>query len=96
MRYPWHPLANHELLVCGATSHLDVASYLVTLPDGTTVALPIWMTEASAARDAVVRDVGLAARPALEALRLLVDEVREAWARSAPAARVPPAPGDLS
>ncbi|CAN5162602.1 hypothetical protein BH09GEM1_BH09GEM1_48210 [soil metagenome] len=96
MRYPWHPLANHELLVCGATSHLGVASYLVTLPDGTKVALPIWMTESRAARDAAVRDVGLASRPALEALRSLVDEVREAWARSASAASVPPAPGDPS
>ncbi len=96
MRYPWHPLANHELLVCGATSHRGVASYLVTLPDGTKVALPIWMTEARAARDAVVRNDALASRPALEALRALVDEVREAWARSASAASVPPASGEPS
>ena len=96
MRYPWHPLANHEFLVCGATSHLGVASYLVTLPDGTKVALPIWMTEARAAGDAEVRDVAVPSRLALEALRSLVDEVREAWARSASAASVPSAPGDPS
>ena len=96
MRYPWHPLANHEVLVSGATSHFGVASYLVTLPDGTKVALPIWMTEASAVRESVVRDDALASRPALEALRSLVDEVREAWARSASAASVPPPPGEPS
>jgi len=89
-------LANHEFLVCGATSHLGVASYLVTLPDGTKVALPIWMTEARAAGDAEVRDVAVPSRLALEALRSLVDEVREAWARSASAASVPSAPGDPS
>lgn len=94
MHYPWHPLANHELLVCGATSHLGVASYLVTLPDGTRVALPMWMTEARAACDAVLRDDALASRPALETLRSLIDEVREAWARSASTASVPSASGD--
>ena len=82
--------------MCGATSHLGIASYLVTQPDGTKVALPMWMTENRAARDAVLREVGLASLPALEALRSLVDEVREAWARSAASTRVPPASGDPS
>lgn len=96
MRYPWHPLANTEVIVCGGTSHLGVASYLVTLPDGTMCALPIWMTETHAAGDAVVRDVGLASRPALEALRSLVDEVRGEWARSADAVSVSSTSGDPS
>lgn len=82
--------------MCGATSHLGIASYLVTQPDGTKVALPMWMTEDRAARDAVLREVGLASLPAIEALRSLVDEVREAWARSAASTRVPPASGDPS
>lgn len=94
--YPWHPLANQALVVCGAMSHLGVASYVVTLPDGTKVTLPRWMTEARAARGAVVQEFGLASRPALEALRVLVDEVREGWARSAASASMPPLSGDQS
>jgi hypothetical protein len=89
-------LANSELLVTGATSHLGVASYLVTLPDGTTMALPIWMTEAPTVGDATVREVAVPSRRALEALRALVDDIREAWARSASAASVPSASGDQS
>lgn len=96
MTYPWHPLAGQELIVCGGTSHLGIASYLVTLPDGTQGALPMWMTEDGAARDAQLRDVGMASRSALEALRSLVDEVREAWARSAASTHVPPTSGDPS
>ena len=93
--YPWHPLSGQEMMVCGGMSHLGVASYLVTLPDGTQCALPIWMTDARAAHDAVIRDNGLASRPALELLRSLVDEIRDAWARSAASTSQPPASGDL-
>ena len=93
--YPWHPLSGREMIVCGGMSHLGVASYLIRLPDGTLCGLPIWMTEARAARDAVIRDDGLASRPALEALRALVDEIRDAWARSAASTSMPPASGDL-
>ena len=96
MVYPWHPLAGQEFVVCGGTSHLGVACYHITLVDGTRTALPIWMTEARAAGDAEVRDVAVPSRLALEALRSLVDEVHEAWARSASAASVPPPPGDPS
>ena len=74
-----------------------MASYLVTLPDGTKAALPIWMTEASAARDAEIRDCGVASLTALEELRTLVDEVRAGWARSTASATdciEPPASGD--
>ena len=93
--YPWHPLSGQAMIVCGCTTHVGVASYLVTLPDGTLCGLPIWMTEARAARDTVLRDDGLASRPALETLRSLVDEIRDAWARSAASTSMPPAPGDL-
>lgn len=36
------------------------------------------MTDASAGRDAVLRDDALVSRPALEALRSLIDEIRDA------------------
>ena len=58
-------------------SHLGVASYRVTPPDGTKVALPSWMTEEKAGYAAVLY-VGVLSRLALEAPRSLVDEVREA------------------
>ncbi len=90
--YPWHPLAGRELVVCGRVAHAGVASYLVTLPDDTKAALPIWMTEASAARDAELRDIGVASLAALEAARMLVDEVRAAWARSSASATNHPEP----
>ena len=93
--YPWHPLSGQEIIVCGRTSHGGVPSYLVTLPDGTLCGLPVWMTDARAARDAVLRDDGLASQSALEALRSLVDEIRDAWARSAASTSTPPASGDL-
>lgn len=79
----------------GGTSHLGVSSYLVTLPDGTQCAMPIWMTDASAGRDAMLCDDALVSRPALETLRSLIDEIRDAWARSAASPCVPPASGDL-
>ena len=46
-----------QVIACGGMSHAGVASYLITLVDGTKAALPIWMTEASAACDAEVREV---------------------------------------
>ena len=81
--------------MCGGTSHLGVACYHVTLVDGTRTALPIWMTEGAAAQRAELHDAGQVSVSALEALRSLVDEIRDAWARSAASTRMPPASGDL-
>jgi hypothetical protein len=75
-----------QLVACRGLAHAGVASYLVTLPDGTKAALPVWMTEASAARDAEIRDCGVASLRALHDLRAFVDEVRAGWARSAASA----------
>jgi hypothetical protein len=85
--------------VCGGLAHAGVASYLITLVDGTKAALPIWMTEASAARDADIRESGLVSVMALQDLRALVDEISAGWARSAASATdstEPPTSGDGS
>ena len=94
--YPWHALAGQQFVVCGGLSLLGVPSYVITLADGTKVALPRWMTEASAAHRAELHDVGLVSLTALVELRSLVDEVREAWTRSAASPSESPASGDLS
>lgn len=78
----------------GGTTHAGLACYVVTLADGTKSTLPIWMAEANAARGAEIRDVGVASLAALQELRGLVDEVREAWARSAASASEPTVSGD--
>ena len=92
--YPWHPLAGRQLVVCGRVAHAGVASYLVVVPDGTRAALPTWMTEASAGRDAEIRDCGVPSLAALGDLRALVDDVRTGWARSGKTVSVPSTSGD--
>jgi hypothetical protein len=95
VQYPWHPLAGQEVLVRGRTSHAGVASYVIVQPDDTLCALPVWMTRDCTTEEATLREVGLASLAALEALRALVDEIREAWARSAASPAVPPTSGDV-
>ena len=95
MVYPWHPLAGEEFVVCGGTSHAGVACYHVTLADGTRTALPIWMTDREAAERAELHDGGRVSVSALVALRSLVDEVREAWARSVGPTSAPPVSGEI-
>jgi hypothetical protein len=80
--YPWHPLAGQVLVVCGRTTDRGTPSYLVALVDGTKAALPIWMTELAAAREAQIKDSAIPSVGGLKDLRALVDEVRESWARS--------------
>lgn len=85
--------------MCGGLAHAGVASYLITLGDGTKAALPIWMTEERAARDADIRESGLVSVTALQDLRALVDEVSAGWARSGASATdrtEPPISGDGS
>lgn len=85
--------------MCGGLAHAGVASYLITLVDGTKAALPIWMTEADAARDADIRESGVVSLSALKDLRALVDEISAGWARSAASTMVctePSLAGDRS
>jgi hypothetical protein len=80
--YPWHPLVGQSLDVYGRTTDKGTPSYLVALSDGTKAALPIWMTEPAASREAQIRELAVPSVGALEDLRALVDEVRRTWARS--------------
>lgn len=85
--------------MCGGLAHAGIASYVVTLVDGTKAALPVWMTEASAARDATIRESGVVSLAALKDLRALVDEISAGWAGSAASATdhtEPPTSGDGS
>jgi hypothetical protein len=55
------------------------------------------MTEPGAACDTAIRELGVPSLAALEDVRALVDEVRQAWARSAttvPDCIEPPASGE--
>ena len=80
--------------MCGGLSREGVASYVVTLPDGTKAALPMWMTESSAGCSAEAHEDALVSITALAALHALVDAVRKEWARSAISATEPPDSGE--
>lgn len=62
--------------MCGAHCAAGERSYVVALPDGTKTYLPVWMTEAAAAREVTLTDTPCVSLAALEAVRVLLDQAR--------------------
>ena len=64
------------LAVCGAHGAGGERSYVVTLADGTKSHLPAWMTEPEAGGEVALTEAPFASIAALEAVRVLLDQVR--------------------
>lgn len=62
--------------MCGAHCAAGERCYVVTLADGTKTHLPVWMTEADAARDVTLVQTPRVSVAALETVRTLLDRAR--------------------
>lgn len=62
--------------MCGAHCAAGERSYVVILPDGTKTHVPVWMTEAEAARMVTLTATPHVSIAALEAVRALLDQGR--------------------
>lgn len=72
IRYRFHPRSGETVIVTGRNRHGDEAALTIRQPDGTSVQLPIWMTQDRAAA-MMVKEVPRLSLACLRELRLQLD-----------------------
>ncbi len=75
MRYPWHALHGQVVAVERELTAADERVFVIALDDASFTHLPVWMTEAAAARPAMVVAEPVVSVAGLTVLRRLLDAV---------------------